>query len=198
MDGNWSQGSPFIPYLTESVKFWALDAESLSVEQLKGRIKRWLESEEYMVSERAEEISSFHLVISNFHGKGTFADVVKIKGKDFVILGSALQNPPDFMKMLSTIPEKERSEFFNQVQRDLLKFRVDHEFHPSKLMPERMILRDIVYDEDITRTQFMDHLKRVKFASLFLLWSIGHKFSLDLSQSSTPHHDLSGSRPPYG
>ena len=152
-----------------------------------------------MIAEKEEGVSDFHLVISNFHGKGTFADIVKLKEKDFVVLGSALQNPPELMGLLSTISEKERSDFFNQVQRELLKFQVDHEFHPNKLMPERMIIRDIVYDEDLTRVEFMGHLRRVKFASLFLLWSIGHRFSLDVSQSSTPHHtSISNSRPPYG
>ncbi|GEM_PF-2445443 len=167
--------------------------------QLKDKIKRWLENEDYAISERGEEISEFHLVISNFHGKGTFADIVKLKNKDFIILGSALQNPPEFMKVLSTVAENERSDFFNHVQRELLKFQVDHEFHPNKLMPERMIVRDVVYDEGITRADFMERLKRVKFASLYLLWSIGHKFSIDSAPSSTPHHlSTQNSRPPYG
>ncbi len=166
---------------------------------LKYRIKKWLESEDYVISEREEQISDFHLVISNFHGMGTFADIVKLKNKDFIILGSALQNPPEFMKVLSTVAESERSDFFNHVQRELLKFRVDHEFHPNKLMPERMIVRDVVYEEDITRRDFMEHLKRVKFASLYLWWSVGHKFSIDSAPSSTPHHvSTQNSRPPYG
>ncbi|HJU14748.1 MAG TPA: DUF2299 family protein [Candidatus Nitrosotalea sp.] len=171
----------------------------MNSDQLKDRIKKWLENEDYAVTERSEQVSDFHLVISNFHGKGTFADIVKLQNKDFVILGSALQNPPEFMKVLSSVAENERSDFFNHVQRDLLKFRVDHEFHPNKMLPERMIIRDVVYEEDITRTDFMEHLKRVKFASLFLLWSIGHKFSIDSAQSSTPNHlSTSYSRPPYG
>ncbi len=166
---------------------------------LKDTIKKWLVNEDYAVSEREEPVSDFHIVISNLHGKGTFADIVKLKNKDFIILGSALQNPPDFMQMLSTVAEKERFDFFNDVQRELLKFRVDHEFHPNKLLPERMIVRDTVYEEGITRAEFMEHLKRVKFASLFLLWSIGHKFSFDSVSSSTPHlSSTSSSRQPYG
>ena len=162
-------------------------------------IKGWLESEDYAVSDRPEPISDFHLVVSNLHGKDTFADIVKLKNKDFVILGSALQNPAEFMKVLSTIAEKERSDFFNGVQRELLKFQLDHEFHPNKLLPERMIVRDVVYIEGLTRATFMERLKRVKFASLFLLWSIGHKFSADYGLSSTPHHlSTSESRQPYG
>ncbi len=170
----------------------------MSSSPLKDRIKRWLTNEDYDVSERDDQVSDFHLVISNLHGKGTFADIVKLKNKDFVILGSALQNPPEFLRVLSTLAEKERSDFFNQVQRDLLQFRVDHEFHPNKLMPERMIVRDTVYEEDLTRTVFMEHIKRVKFASLFLLWSIGHKFSADHVQSIPHPSSTSGSRPPYG
>lgn len=170
----------------------------MSSNSLKDKIKQWLVNEDFDVSERDDQVSDFHLVISNLHGKGTFADIVKLKNKDFVILGSALQNPPEFLNVLSTMAEKERSDFFNQVQRELLQFRVDHEFHPNKLMPERMIVRDTVYEEDLTRTIFMEHLKRVKFASLFLLWSIGHKFSLGSTQSIPHPSSTSSSRPPYG
>lgn len=171
----------------------------MSPNDLKDRIREWLEGEDYAVSERQEPVSDFHLVISNLHGKDTFADIVKLKNKDFVIVGSALQNPAEFMKILSTVPEKVRSDFFNEVQRELLKFQVDHEFHPNKLLPERMIVRDIVYTDDITRASFMERLKRIKFASLYLLWSIGHKFSIDMGQLSTPHHlSTSSSRQPYG
>lgn len=171
----------------------------MSFADWKDKIRGWLEDEDYAVSERDEPVSDFHLVISNLHGKGTFADIVKLKNKGFVIVGSALQNPPEFMKVLSTFAEKERSDFFNHLQRDLLNFQVDHEFYPNKLMPERMIVRDVVYMEGGTRAEFMDRLKRVKFASLFLLWSIGQKFAIDSSQLSTPHHlSTSESRQPYG
>ncbi len=170
----------------------------MSQNALKDKIKKWLENEDFEVSERTEEGSDFHLVISNLYGKGTFADIVKLKNKDFIILGSALHNPQEFLQLLPTMPEKERSDFFNHMQRELLKFMVDHEFHPNKLMPERMIVRDTVYEEDITRTSFMQCLKRVKFSSLFLMWSIGHKFSPDSMQSSTPHLSSTSSRPPYG
>lgn len=167
---------------------------------LKNNIKNWLQEEGFSVSEKNENISDFHLVISNFYGNGTFADIVKMKDKSLVIIGSALQNPPEFLRLFATINEQERSNFFGQIQIELLKFRVEHELHPNRLMPERMIVRDTIYEEDISRTIFMGCLKRVKFASLFLLWSIGHKFSAEASQSFTQHHSTTtgSSQPPYG
>lgn len=166
----------------------------------KNQIKIWLEEEGFSVSEKSEEVSDFHLVISNLYGQGTFADIVKVKNKNMIIIGSALQNPPEFLRLFATIDEQERSNFFGQIQRELLKFQVEHELHPNRLMPERMIVRDTVYDEDLSRTNFMECLKRVKFASLFLLWSIGHKFSPDASKNFSPHHSTTAgsSQPPYG
>jgi hypothetical protein len=165
--------------------------------QLKHRIKIWLEEEGFSISEKNEEISDFHLVISNLYGSGTFADIVKMKNKNMIIIGSALQNPPEFLQLFSTINEQERSNFFGNVQRDLLKFRVEHELHPNRIMPEKMIVRDTVYEEDLSRTIFMECLKRVKFASLFLLWSIGHKFSIETIKPFQQHHSTT-TQPPYG
>lgn len=169
-------------------------------DQLKNRIRIWLQDEGFLVSEKSEEISDFHLVISNFYGHGTFVDIVKMKNKNLIIIGSALQNPPEFLRLFATINEQERSNFFGQIQIELLKFKVEHELHPNRLMPERMIVRDTVYEEDMSRTIFMECLKRVKFASLFLLWSIGHKFSAEATQSFTQHHSTTegSSQPPYG
>jgi hypothetical protein len=167
-------------------------------EQPKNRIRSWLEEEGFSVSEKSEEVSDFHLVISNFYGHGTFADIVKIKNKNLIIIGSALQNPPGILQLFRTIGEQERSNFFGQIQRDLLKFKVEHELHPNRLAPEKMIIRDSVYEEDLSRTIFMECLKKVKFASLFLLWSIGHKFSAEATSSFTQNHSTTGSQPPYG
>lgn len=166
----------------------------------KDKIRTWLEEEGFSVSEKSEEMSDFHLVISNFYGPGTFADIVKIKNKDIIIIGSALQNPLGILQLFRTIDDQERSNFFGQIQRELLKFRVEHELHPNRLAPERMIVRDSVYEEDLSRTTFMECLKRVKFASLFLLWSIGHKFSTEATQSFTQNHSTTAGRtqPPYG
>jgi hypothetical protein len=166
----------------------------------KNQIKIWLEEEGFSVSEKTEEVSDFHLVISNLYGQGTFADIVKMKNKNMIIIGSALQNPPEFLRLFATIAEQERSNFFGQIQRELLKFKVEHELHPNRLMPEKMIIRDTVYGEDLLRSNFMDCLKRVKFASLFLLWSIGQRFPQDASKDFSPHHSTTegSSQPPYG
>jgi hypothetical protein len=166
--------------------------------QLKNRIRIWLEEEGFSISEKNEEISDFHLVISNLYGHGTFADIVKMKNKNLIIIGSALQNPPEFLQRFATTTDQERSNFFGSIQRDLLKFRVEHELHPNRIMPEKMIVRDTVYEEDLSRTVFMECLKRVKFASLFLLWSIGHKFSIETTKTFQQHHSTTSSQPPYG
>ncbi len=151
------------------------------------------------VSEKDEDVSDFHLVISNFYGPNTFADIVKVKNKGMIIIGSALQNPPEFLRLFGTISEQERSNFFGQIQIELLKFKVEHELHPNRLMPEKMIVRDTVYEEDLSRTIFMECLKKVKFASLFLLWSIGNKFSIETNKSFLQHHSTTtNSQPPYG
>jgi hypothetical protein len=167
-------------------------------DQLKNRIRIWLEEEGFSITEKNEEISDFHLVISNLYGQGTFADIVKMKNKNLIIIGSALQNPSEFLQCFATINEQERSNFFGSIQRDLLKFRVEHELHPNRIMPEKMIVRDTVYEEDLTRTIFMECLKRVKFASLFLLWSIGYKFSIETTKSFPQHQSTTSSQPPYG
>ena len=167
--------------------------------KLENQIRIWLEEEGFSVSMKSEEISDFHLVISNLYGHGTFADIVKMKNKKLIIIGSALQNPPEFLQLFSTINEQERSNFFGNMQRELLKFRVEHELHPNRIMPEKMIVRDTVYEEDISRTAFMECLKTVKFASLFILWTIGHKFSMETTKSFQQHPSTTtSSQPPYG
>lgn len=164
---------------------------------LKNKIKEWLDSEGYLVSEKDDSVNTdFHLVVSNFSSNAPYVDISKPKNKNILTIGTGIINPKESLDIFGSINEQERIRFFKGLQKELLKFKVDHNLLPNASLPQQMIISDLVQIDGITATSFMNSLKSVKFATLFLLWSIGQKFPLEKNQPSSP--TTSNSRTPYG
>ena len=168
----------------------------IELSQLKIKIKTWLDVEGYGVSEKDDTAADFHLVVSNFSPNAPISDIVKPKGKDVIVTGVGVQNPPMMLQSFESISEQERYRFFSGLQRELLKFKVDHQFSPNVLLPEKMVVSDVAQIDGLTGITFMNSFKSVKYAMLFLLWSVSSKFSPQSSQVDVSN--TSNSRKPYG
>lgn len=168
----------------------------IELDPLKNKIKTWLEVEGYSASEKDDVTTDFHLVVSNFSPNAPISDIVKPKGKDVIITGVGVQNPPAMLESFKSISEQERYRFFSGLQRELLKFKVDHQFLPNVLLPEKMVVSDVAQIDGLTGVTFMNSFKSVKYAMLFLLWSVSSKFLPQSSQADVSN--TSNSRKPYG
>lgn len=166
------------------------------IDQAKNKIKAWLDMEGYNVTEKDDATADFHLMVSNFSPNAPVSDIVKPKGKDVIVTGVGVQNPPTMLESFVSINEQERYRFFSGLQRELLKFKVDHQFSPNILLPEKMVVSDVVQIDGLTGVTFMNSFKSVKYAMLFLLWSVSSKFTSQSSQTDVSN--TSNSRKPYG
>ena len=92
--------------------------------------------------------------------------------------------PPQIKDKLLALKENERHRFINGVQRELLKFNVEHRLKPDSAKLDIIEISDVVYVDDITKTIFMGTLKRVKNAMLFFAWSFGARFDVSTPSKS--------------
>lgn len=148
-------------------------------DSVENKIMTWLFDEELAVTKKDDDKSEFHIVISNAYGLGFFIDIVKPKNKPVLLIAMTIGNTPEFIQSFLTIKEKERIRIIGGIQRELLKFGVEHNVQPNASRPERISITDILYPEDITRTSFMGSIRRVKLASLYTIWSLNQKFMPD-------------------
>ena len=146
---------------------------------IENKITGWLFDEELAVTKKDDDKSEFHIVVSNAYGLGFFIDIMKPKNKPFLVIAMTIGNSPQFMQSFLSIKEKEGIRIIGGIQRELLKFGVEHTVQPSASQPERISITDILYLEDVTRTSFMGSIRRVKLASLYTIWSLHQKFMPD-------------------
>ena len=146
------------------------------IKTIRDKINDWLLDEGLTVSQREDEQADFHLVIPDV-SQGITADIIKPKNKYFLIIGIGIGIPPEVARPYASLKDDEKQKFMLDVQKDLLIFQVDHRIEPNRNEPKLIAINDLIYIEDITRTSFMTSLKRVKFATLYLIWSINEKFS---------------------
>ena len=157
-------------------------------QNMQDKVNNWLLDEGLTVSKKDDNTADFHLVVSNAYGLGFFIDIVKPKNKLFLVIAMGIPIPPEIKQPYVSLDQKEKTRFIGGLQRELLKFGVEHRIQPDKLQPDGIVITDSVYDEDMTRTLFMTSVRKVKYASLFVVWSLSQKFlpEADSSPSNTP------------
>lgn len=165
----------------------------LNIEELKTKIKSWLEEEGIKISEVTNQSSDFQIVLDNVFGLGLVIETTKPKNKSFLINGIKIHNTPEIQKGFSLLNTLEKFEFLEYLKRELLSQGVD--FNLSKKMDD-LTIASFVYLEDLTRTLFMNSIKSIRNSATIVISILLEKFSL--SESPTPHHSHSHLISPYG
>jgi len=156
------------------------------IEKLEGNIRKWLEDYGYLVSKKSDEKSDFHFVVSNFVKKESYVNISKPKSMNIITIGTSMQNPSDMLEKFLSVKNLERRKFFKILQGELSRFKVEHRFIPDDILPERFIIFDSIQTDGLTAIAFMNSFKSVKFATLFLIWTISQKFAYDDNQNAIP------------
>ncbi|MDE2026861.1 MAG: DUF2299 family protein [Patescibacteria group bacterium] len=165
----------------------------LQNEKLKSDIKTWLTEDEIKASDAAAKFTDFHLQLSNAFGLGLEVDISKLKGKSIIVFGTKLRNSPSIQQAFMALAEEEKIKVLEELKRDLIRLGV--EYNISGEFSDIVIVREI-YIEDLTRTSFMDSLKIVRNATIFVISILSEK--LAIKQVPTPPHSHSDLPSPYG
>lgn len=163
------------------------------IEKLKNDIKAWLVEDEVKVYDVPTKFTDFHLLLSNAFGLGLEIDISKLKNKSIIVFGVRLRNPPTIQEGFTLLSEEEKIKALEELKRDLLKLGV--EYNISAEFSEVTIVKEI-YIQDMTRTSFMESLKVIRNAAIFLISILSEK--LAVKQVATPPHSHSDLPSPYG
>jgi len=158
---------------------------AINNETLQSRFNNWLMEEGLLVSKRDDPAADFHLIATQ-PNLSMNIDIIKLKNKPFIAIITGNLIPPEIKKSYSTIKEDERVRFTVGIQSELLKFGVEQRLDPNLIEPNLLELSDIVYIDDMTRTSFMNSVRRIKHAMLFFMWSFGQKFMPGKSALQSP------------
>jgi hypothetical protein len=162
-------------------------------DNLKNEIKGWFAEDDVKASEITIGSADFQLVLSNAFGLGLEIDIAKPKSKSIIVFGTKLQNPPAVQQGFLLIGDVEKIRTIEELKRDLIRLGV--EYRISDNFSTVMIVKEL-YLQDMTRTTFMESLKLVRNAAIFVISILSEKLATE--QTATPPHSHADLTSPYG
>lgn len=153
----------------------------------------WFALDHIETSEVKNTLADFQLVLKNVFGLGFTINIAKPKDNSILQIVMKLASPKVIQNGFASLTMEEKLQHVDELKMELLKLDVDYEISANL---ESVMIADIVYLEDMTRTTFMDALRSVRNGALVTISFLSRKFNPGY-ESTPPHTHLDVSSP-YG
>lgn len=153
----------------------------------------WFALDHIETSEVKNTLADFQLVLKNVFGLGFTINIAKPKDNSILQIVMKLASPKVIQNGFASLTMEEKLQHVDELKMELLKLDVDYEISTNL---ESVMIADIVYLEDMTRTTFMDALRSVRNGALVTISFLSRKFNPGY-ESTPPHTHLDVSSP-YG
>ena len=156
-----------------------------------GTIKDWIVDEGIFREKKLEDNADFHYIVE--FPKDNIMDVVRPKGKDFILIACATQVSPQHLELMNTSSPKERSEFLLDVNMSLNQFLVDVQLavDQSTNLLQQYVITYQIFDDGLSKNSLYDALKRVFKAKIQCVWIIERTFGTVNTNISEPSNENS-------
>lgn len=151
-------------------------------------IKNWLIDEGFFREKKVDENTDFHYIIE--FPKDNIMDVVKPKGKDCVIIGCATQVAQEHINLMMSSTPANRKDFLLDLQFGINSYFVDFELNINQDLLQQFIITDSIFEDGLTKNEFIRTIKRVFKAKIHCVWLIEKKFGV-VSNNSKPSNENS-------
>lgn len=153
---------------------------------LEENVKQWLTDEDFLREVKYDENAEFHFIIE--FPNDNIMDVVKPTGKDCIIVACATQVAPQHKDLMKSSDNKIRKDFIMELNFGLNSFLVDYELQISQDILQQFVITDQIFEDGLTKNEFIRTLKRVFKSKLHCIWLIDQKFGT-LQVNVTPSNE---------
>lgn len=129
-----------------------------------------------------DENADFHFIIE--FPKDNIIDIVKPKQKDCIVFACATQVSPEHINLMVSADLKTKKDFILELNFGLNNFLVDYELQIHNEMLQQFIITDQIFEDGLTKDNFIKTIKRVFKSKLHCIWLIEKKFN-NLSFATT-------------
>lgn len=139
-------------------------------------IKNWIVDEGIFREKKVDENSDFHFIVE--FPNDNIMDVVRPKGKDFIIIACATQVSPQHLELMNNSDQKEKSKFLLKLNMEVNRFLVDCQLavDQSTNLLQQYVITYQIFDDGLTKNYLYDSLKRVFKAKIQCVWLIEKTF----------------------
>ena len=154
-------------------------------------VKNWIVDEGIFREKKVDDNSDFHYIVE--FPKDNIMDVVKPKGKDFIIIACATQVSPQHLELMNDSSPKDRSKFLLKVNMEINRFLVDSQLAVDKStnLLQQYVITYQIFDDGLTKNYLYDSLKRVFKAKIQCVWLIEKTFGSVNNIPSEPSNENS-------
>ena len=156
---------------------------------LEDNVRQWLTDEDFLREVKYDENADFHFIVE--FPKDNIMDVVKPKDKDCIVIACATQVAPQHLDLMKRADLKTQKDFIMSLNFGLNQFLVDYELQVSQDILQQFVVTDQIFEDGLTKNEFIRTLKRVFKAKLHCIWLIDEKFgSIQINASSSNENDM--------
>lgn len=137
-------------------------------------VKDWIVDQGMFRESKEEDSSDFHYVIE--FPRDNIMDVVKPKGKDFIVVGCATQVSPEHLQLMNAADTKKQRDFILDLNIGVNKFLVDFELQINQNILQQFVVTDEIFEDGLTKHELIKAIKRVFKAKLHCIFLIDKKF----------------------
>jgi len=138
------------------------------------KIREWLTDEDFLREMKYDENADFHFIIE--FPKDNIMDVVKPTGKDCIVIACATQVAPQHLSLMQSSSKQTQKDFIMQLNFGLNQFLVDYELQVQNDILQQFVVTDQIFEDGLTKNEFIRTVKRVFKAKLHCIWLIDEKF----------------------
>ena len=137
-------------------------------------VKQWLTEEDFLREIKYDENADFHFIVE--FPNDNIMDVVKPKGKDCIVIACATQVAPEHLNLMNNADDLTKKDFIMALNFSLNSFLVDFELKVSQDILQQFVVTDQIFEDGLTKNEFIKTIKRVFKAKLQCIWLIDQKF----------------------
>jgi len=143
---------------------------------MREKVKQWLIEEGIFKTEVPDDNADWHFVVEFPIGSNQISDIIKVKGRDLVVVVSGIILAEHHYKALHSLPKEKKKNLIFKWKMDLLFRKAEF-----RMLPDAENLRQIefqvpIYIEELTKPKLMEALREIFRCKLYIIWSVNHEF----------------------
>ncbi|WP_458455061.1 DUF2299 domain-containing protein [Methanobrevibacter sp.] len=156
---------------------------------LEEQVKQWLTEEDFLREMKYDENADFHFIAE--FPKDNIMDVVKPKDKDCIVVACATQVAPQHLNLMNAASKQTQKDFIMELNFGLNSFLVDYELQIAQDILQQFVITDQIFEDGLTKNEFIRTLKRVFKSKLHCIWLIDQKFgNVNVNTTASNQNDM--------
>jgi len=143
---------------------------------MREKVKHWLIEEGIFKTEVPDDNADWHFVVEFPIGSNQISDIIKLKGRDLVVVVSGIILAEHHYKALHSLPKEKKRNLIFKWKMDLLFRKAEFRMLPDAENIRQIEFQVPIYVEELTKPKLMEALREIFKCKLYIIWSVNHEF----------------------